>query len=174
MKTFKHVRPPPRATKYPYLGNMWNFHTAVIRNEIRTMWSPCSLCQSLDHGVWFCRQFHNKRVDDHCQFAKERKLCFWCLATDHRGKDCRKACIYGIEGCPQNHHRLLHGLETLSETGPMTMLPCFDEERRPVIPWEGVLVVTMTSCNAKGLIKSYSVNVWINCQCVHKDKCYPR
>ena len=128
------------------------------------MRSPCSLCQSLDHGVWFCKQFLEKRVDDRWQFAKERKLCFRCLATDHRGKDCRKARICGIEGCPRNHHRLLHGLENLSETGPMTTLPHVDEERRPAVPWEGVPVVTMTSCNAETPTESYSlrtVPVWM-------------
>ena len=79
-KTFEHVK-PPRPLKYPDLGRMWNFHTAVIENETRNMQSPCSLCQSLDHGVWFCKQFQDKGVEE---------ACFWCLATDHRGKDCRK------------------------------------------------------------------------------------
>ena len=67
-KTFEHVR-PPRAPKYPDLVKMRNSHTAVIRNGIRNMRSPCSLCLSLDHGVWFCKQFHDKRVDDHWQFT---------------------------------------------------------------------------------------------------------
>ena len=116
-----------------------------------------SLCQSLDHGVWFCKQSNDKRVDDRWQFAKERKLCFQCLATDHRRKDCRKARICGIEGCPRGHHRLLHGLENLSETGPMTTSPRVDKERRPVVPWEGVPVVTMTNCNAETPTESYSL-----------------
>ena len=162
-KTLEHVR-PPRAPKYPDLGRMRNFHTAVIGNRTRHMRSPCSFCQNLDHGVWFCKQFHDKGVDDRWQFAKERKLCFRCLATDHRGKDCRKARRCGIEGCPRNHHRLLHGLENSSETGPMNTLPRVDEQRRPVVPWEAVPVVTMTSCNAETPTESYSlrtVPVWM-------------
>ena len=140
-KTFEHVK-PPRVPKYPDLGRMRNFHTAVIRKGVRNTRSPCSLCQSLDHGVWFCKLFHDKGVDDRWQFAKEKKLCFRCLATDHRGKDCRKARICGIGGCPRNHHRLLHGRllhgrENLSETGPMATLHRVEEERRPVVPWEG-------------------------------------
>ena len=161
-KTFEHVR-PPRAPRYEDLGKMRNFHT-VIGNGTRIIRSPCSLCQSPDHGVWFCKQFYDKGVDDRWQFAKERKLCFRCLATDHRGKDCRKARICGIEGCPRNHHRLLRGLENLSETGPMTTLPRVDAERRPVVPWEGVPIVTMTSCNAETPTESYSlrtVPVWM-------------
>ena len=42
-KTLEHVR-PPRALKYPDLGRMRNFHTAVIGNGTRNMRSPCSLC----------------------------------------------------------------------------------------------------------------------------------
>ena len=32
------------------------------------MRSPCSLCQSLDHGVWFCKHFYDKGVDDRRRF----------------------------------------------------------------------------------------------------------
>ena len=155
-KTFEHIR-LPRAPKCPDFGEMRNFHTAVIENGRRNVRPSCSLCQSLDWGVWFCKQFLDKTVDDRWQFAKERRLCFRCLATDNGGKDCRTAHICQIEGRPRNHHRLLHGLENLPESGPMTMLPCIDEERRPAVPWEGVPVVTMTRCNAKTTTESHSL-----------------
>ena len=152
--------------RVPDLGRMRNFHTAVIENETRNMHSPCSLYQSLDHGVWFCKQFHDKGVEVCWQFATERKLCFRFLATDHRGKDCRKACRCGIiECCPLNHHRLLHGLKKLSEARPMNTLPHVEEERHPVIPWEGVPIVTMTSCNDETSNESYLLFV-TNCPCV--------
>ena len=114
--------------------------------------------------MWFCKQFYDKGVDDRWQCAKERKLCFRCLAADHRGEDCRKARICGIDGYPRNHHRLLHGREKFSETGPMTTLPRGDEGRRPIVPWEGIPAVTMTSCNAKTPTESYllrTVPVWM-------------
>ena len=47
---------------------------------------------------------------------KKKKLCFRCLASDHKGKDCPG----GMDGCSGNHH-CLHGSKVLSETGPMTM-----------------------------------------------------
>ena len=94
---------------------------------------------------------------DRWKFAKERKLCFPCLATDDRGRDCRKARRCGIKGCPRNHHRPLHGLENLSENGPMNTLPRVDEQRRPVVPWEGVPVESMTSCNAETPTESYAL-----------------
>ena len=163
VKKFEHVK-PPRAPRYLDLSRVQNFHTAVIENETRDMRSPCSLCQTLDQSVWFCKQFHDKGVDDRWQSAKERNLCFRCLATDHRGKDCRKARRCGIEGCPRNHHSLLHGLKHMSETGPMNTSPHVDKERSPVVPWEGAPVVTMTSCNAETPNKTYllrTVPVWM-------------
>ena len=89
---------------------------------------------------------------------------FRCLASDHRGKDCTKTRICGIDGCSRNHHRLLHGSEVLAETGPMTTLPYVDDGRRPEVPREGAPAVTLTSCNAKTLTESYSlrtVPVWM-------------
>lgn len=130
-KTFEHVR-PPRALKYPDLGIFQNNHTAVIRNGITNMRSSCSPCQSPNHGLWFCKQFYVKDADDHWQYAKERKLCFRCLAADHRGKECRKFCTCEIDGCSRDHNRLLHGCKKLSDTRPLTTLPRVDEERHPV------------------------------------------
>ena len=46
----------------------------------------------------------------------------------------------------------------------MTTLPPVDEETRPVVPWEGVPVVTMASCNAETPTESNSlrtVPVWM-------------
>ena len=111
-------------------------------NDTTNMRPLCALCSSFDDGVWFCKQFFNKGVDDRWQIAKERKLCFRWLASGHRGKDCTKARICGIDGYSRNHHRLLHGSEVLAETGPMTTLPYADDGRRLVVPREGAPAVT--------------------------------
>ena len=103
-------------------------------------------------------------MDDRWKIAKEKKLCFRCLASDHRGKDCLKSRTCGIDGCSRNHHRPLHGSEALSETGSMTMLPHADDGRRPDVPREGSPAVTLTSCNAQTPTESYlfrTVPVWM-------------
>ena len=94
----EYVR-PPRAMKYQEQSRTRNFHAVTMRNEPRNMKPPCSLCHGFDHGGWFCKQFYEKGVDDRWKIAKERKLCFRCLASDHRGKDCTKARKCGIDGC---------------------------------------------------------------------------
>ena len=162
-KPVEHVR-PPRVPSYQEQSRMRNFQTAAIGKEPNSTKLPCSLCQSFDHGVWFCKEFYDTGVDDRWKIAKEKQLCFRCLASDHWGKDCLKARTYGIDGYSRNHHRLLHGSEVLSETGPMTMLPHADDGRRPDVPREGAPAVILTSCNAETPTESYSlrtVPVWM-------------
>ena len=82
-KPVEYVR-PPRALKYQEQSRTRNFHAVAMRNEPRNMKPPCSLCHGFDHGVWFCKQFYEKGVDDRWKIAKERKLCFCCLAQRKR------------------------------------------------------------------------------------------
>ena len=55
-KPVEHVRPPrvPREPSYQEQSRMRNFHTAAIGKESKSTKPTCSLCQSFDHGVWFC------------------------------------------------------------------------------------------------------------------------
>ena len=47
-------------------------------------------------------------VEDRWKIAKEKKLCFRCLANNYQGRACKRAKECGINGCKRNHHRLLH------------------------------------------------------------------
>ena len=78
-KPVEHVR-PPRIPSYQEQSRMRNFHAAAIGKESNSTKPPCSLCQSFDHGVWFCKEFYDRGVDDCWKIAKEKKLCFHCLA----------------------------------------------------------------------------------------------
>ena len=141
---------------------MRNFHTDAIGKEPKSAKPPCSLCQSFDHKVGFCKEFYDRGVDDCWKIAKEKKLCFRCLAS--RGKDFLRSRTCGIDVCSRNHHRLLHGSEDLSETGPMTTLPHADDGRHPDVPREGAPAVTLTSCCTETPTESYSfrtVPVWM-------------
>jgi len=125
-KPVEYVR-PPRALKDQEQRRTRNFHAVATRNEPRNMKPPCSLCHGFDHGVWFCKQFYEKGVDNRWHIAKERTKARKC----------------GIDGCTRNHHRLLHGSEVLSETEPMTTLPYTDDWRRPVVPRESYSLRTV-------------------------------
>jgi hypothetical protein len=69
---------------------------------------PCSGCGASDHKVWKCRVFRSTNVDERWRIAKERRLCFRCIGSDHQGKDCRRSQKCGIDGCHLSHHSLLH------------------------------------------------------------------
>ena len=60
-KPVQQVRPPrvPRVPSYQEQSRMRNFHTAAIGKEPNSTKRPCSLCQSFDHGVWFCKEFYD-------------------------------------------------------------------------------------------------------------------
>ena len=69
---------------------------------------PCVYCGG-NHGVWSCRRFQNMGVNKRWNVARDKRLCFHCLASDHEGRACTKARPCNINGCKRNHHHLLHG-----------------------------------------------------------------
>ena len=68
---------------------------------------PCVYCGG-NHGVWSCRRFQSLGVDKRWDVAKDKCLCFRCLASNHEGRDCTRARSCDINGCRRNHHYLLH------------------------------------------------------------------
>ena len=69
---------------------------------------PGVCCGSPHHRVWVCTAFLQKSYEDQCQLAKDKRLCFRCLASDHQGKTCMKSQTCQIDGCRENHRHLLH------------------------------------------------------------------
>ena len=47
-------------------------------------------------------------VEERYKVAKEKRLCFSCLAGSHPAKDCQKSRKCGIDGCDKMHNKLLH------------------------------------------------------------------
>ena len=64
---------------------------------------PCSYCRG-GHGVWNCRRFQNIEVKERWEIAKEKWLCFRCLARDHEGTTCYRPCDIIINGCKRIHY----------------------------------------------------------------------
>lgn len=59
------------------------------------------------------RNIKSMSVDDRWKIAKEKKLCFRCLANNHQGRDCKRSKECGINGCKRNHDRLLHQFQEI-------------------------------------------------------------
>ena len=68
----------------------------------------CACCDKFGHGVWSCDKFKRESVRQWWILAKEKQLCFRCLSNRHQGKDCPRTQTCGLDGCKNNHHRLLH------------------------------------------------------------------
>ena len=123
---------------------------------------PCACCNSPYHGVWSCRDFQQKSWDDRWQLAKDKRLCFRCLAGDHQGRMCTRSQPCQIDGCRGNHHRLLHESLPVTESSSLAA-------REGVAPPEGERTPaprTMTTHNPRGS-EAYSLRtipVWVKAQ----------
>lgn len=67
----------------------------------------CKNCGE-QHGIWTCPDYKSQSVTQRWQLAKQFGLCYRCLGDNHRGRDCRRGRVCGIDGCKGTHHRLLH------------------------------------------------------------------
>ena len=77
-----------------------------------TFKQKCYICQG-NHTIRNCEEYKSMSVDDRWKIAKEKKLCFRCLANNHQGRDCKRSKECGINGCKRNHDRLLHQFQEI-------------------------------------------------------------
>ncbi|XP_061136382.1 uncharacterized protein LOC133155240 [Syngnathus typhle] len=65
------------------------------------------------HSLQRCRRFMQKTILERVKFVQERKLCFGCLKSGHRSKDCgeRNTC----DTCEKGHPTCLHDDRTKEE-----------------------------------------------------------
>ena len=67
----------------------------------------CDFCEG-SHKIWACPRFREESVEERWRVAKDKKLCFRCLSSNHQGKHCFRSRDYGVDGCKRSHHKLLH------------------------------------------------------------------
>ncbi|XP_015773982.1 PREDICTED: uncharacterized protein LOC107352153 [Acropora digitifera] len=67
----------------------------------------CDFCEG-SHGIWTCPRFREESVEERWRVAKDKKLCFRCLSSNHQGKHCFRSRDCGLGGCKRSHHKLLH------------------------------------------------------------------
>ena len=149
MDSVKHVDKGGRIRNLFSEGNHFGKEPVVPTSK-----PPCVYCGG-NHGVWSCRRFQNMGVNERWNVARDKRLCFRCLASDHEGRACTKARPCNINGCKRNHHHLLHGFAQ----GNI-------KEGRVVSPREGAPAHTHTSTSkqetATETISLRSVPVWLN------------
>ncbi|XP_034029333.1 uncharacterized protein LOC117513104 [Thalassophryne amazonica] len=85
---------------------------AVNSNE-RSTNPSCIYCEKAGHSLHRCFKFMNENIGERLKFIQEKKLCFGCLKSGHRSKDCdnRETC----DTCKKKHPTCLHDTRTKEE-----------------------------------------------------------
>ncbi|XP_071944914.1 uncharacterized protein [Antedon mediterranea] len=65
------------------------------------------VCCKKNHRLWECVKFRQLSINERWNIASQEKLCFKCLCK-HRAVDCKRVMSCGINGCKNDHNRLLH------------------------------------------------------------------
>ncbi|KRY64407.1 hypothetical protein T4A_11706, partial [Trichinella pseudospiralis] len=67
----------------------------------------CPFCEG-DHDATGCKRFLDTDHASRASLSREKGVCYKCLKTGHRARECRKGRQCGVDGCRQAHHLLLH------------------------------------------------------------------
>ena len=96
--------------------NTGDIHFSGTKSE-QTARSVCLECKE-NHSLHECDVFKAITVSDRWVKAKAWNLCYRCLTSGHRGNECRRGRICGIDDCKNNHHLVLHDSKKSSESRP--------------------------------------------------------
>lgn len=79
--------------------------TKVLKTNTSEVTS-CNFCEKTGHNLQKCWEFMNKPIEERLAFVQEKKLCFGCLNSGHRSKDCetKETC----DTCDRKHSTCLH------------------------------------------------------------------
>ena len=78
-------------------------------------YKKCKQCGH-SHPIWLCDVFRGRSLEKKWEKAKRLGLCYRCLGNNHLGNSCPEYRECKIDGCKDNHHRLLHA-EKVSRQG---------------------------------------------------------
>lgn len=78
----------------------------VTNSDEKDSATGCVFCEENGHSLHKCRRFMEENITERVKFVQEQKLCFGCLKSGHRSKDCkgRKTC----RTCEKSHPSCLH------------------------------------------------------------------
>ena len=171
-----HIRSKPRGFHIGTDNSTQKKRQPEWQNQV-TRKPPCACCGSPHHGIWSCEDFQRKRCDARWQLAKDKQLCFRCLAGDLQGKACIKSQMCLIDGCRAKHHRFLHeGWSTVSQPIAASQLYTEGNTHPSLIAREGVgnyaapegennpATRTIRMCDTRRLDEAFSLRtipVWV-------------
>ena len=78
-----------------------------FRSQQRSQPGKCVLCND-NHSIFQCDVFKSKSPAARAQVAREKRLCFNCLAPSHLSRDCKRSTVCQVPGSGKRHAKLLH------------------------------------------------------------------
>ena len=70
--------------------------------------APCPCCKA-SHKLASCGKFKGLTVEKRSEIAKESRVCFRCLSSEHLSPACDRSVTCTVTGCKGLHHPMLHG-----------------------------------------------------------------
>ena len=67
----------------------------------------CNFCKG-SHGLWTFPRLREESVQEKWRVAKDKKLCFRYLSSNHQGEHCFRSRDCGVDDCKRSGHKLLH------------------------------------------------------------------
>ncbi|KAL0883872.1 hypothetical protein ABMA27_015948 [Loxostege sticticalis] len=83
--------------------NIQTFHVRTGTNKTSNV--SCIYCKS-NHIITRCTKFAKKCNNTRRDFARQKKLCFICMHSNHTAKECKIS--FRCHICKKRHHTLLH------------------------------------------------------------------
>ncbi|XP_003369631.1 zinc knuckle protein [Trichinella spiralis] len=74
---------------------------------VATVQRVCPFCEG-DHDATGCQRFLDAEYSARMSMSREKGVCYKCLKSGHRARECRTGPPCGVDGCRQPHHQLLH------------------------------------------------------------------
>jgi hypothetical protein len=73
----------------------------------------CPVHNSRNHTLDCCKAFQQMSPQEKENVIRKFKLCFGCLKSNHLARSCNRKMKCGTDGCTDNHHKLLHDIQSL-------------------------------------------------------------
>ena len=128
------------------------------------------------HGLWAFPRLREESVEEKWRVAKDRKLCFRYLSSNHQGEHCFRSRDCAVDGYKRSHHKLLHLSEDVTNraesVGDANILIISSPSQR-VIAYENTAgdteqgaeerlqITTLMSAQYKEVVSLRTVSDWL-------------
>ncbi|KAK0134384.1 hypothetical protein N1851_030041 [Merluccius polli] len=85
----------------------------ATNSDERVVSSCCDFCEKTGHSLHKCRKCMDKTISERVKFVQEKNLCFGCLMSGHRSKECKNKNCCSM--CEKRHPTCLHDDRTKEE-----------------------------------------------------------